>query len=298
MKFARFSSQGLAILALIFLVLIWGYNWVVMKIAVRYAAPFDYAALRVLLSGLSLLVVLAWRRESLRPKRVAGTAAVGLLQIAGFYGLSTWALVSGGAGKTAVLNYAMPFWVLVLAWFLLRERPARLQWISVSVALAGLLCILMPFSLAGGVLSKGLALLSGLCWAGGIIISKKLQQRAPLDLISFTTWQMLFAGIPLLAAAFLIPSPPIVWSGPFIAALIYSVIPGNAIAWLLWSYALSRLPAGVAGLGMLGAPVIGVLAAQLQLGEEPTSIEAVGMLLILGALVLNSVHALRSQKAV
>jgi drug/metabolite transporter (DMT)-like permease len=293
----RFSSQGLAILALFVLVLIWGYNWVVMKIAIRYAAPFDYAALRVLLGGLSLLLVLAWRKQPLRPKRAAGAAAVGLLQMTCFYGLSTWALVSGGAGKTAVLNYAMPFWVLFLAWFILRERPARLQWISVAVGLAGLVCILMPFSLAGGVLSKGLALASSLCWAGGIIIAKRLQQREPLDLLSFTTWQMLFGGIPLLAAALLIPSPPIVWSGTFIAALIFSVIPGNALAWLLWAYALSRLPAGVAGLGTLGAPVIGVLAAQLQLGETPTWIEGVGMLLILGALLLNSVHALRSQKA-
>lgn len=292
----RFSSQGWAIVALIVLVLIWGYNWVVMKIAIRYAAPFDYAALRVLLGGLSLLLVLAWRRQPLRPKRIAGTAAVGLLQMACFYGLSTWALVSGGAGKTAVLNYAMPFWVLLLAWFLLRERPARLQWISVSVGLVGLICILMPFSLAGGVLSKGLALLSSLCWAGGIIIAKKLQQREPLDLLSFTTWQMLFGGLPLLAAALLIPSPPIVWSGEFIAALIFSVIPGNALAWLLWSYALSRLPAGVAGLGTLGAPVIGVLAAQLQLGERPTGIEAAGMFLILAALLLNSVHALRPRQ--
>ncbi|MHB8770682.1 MAG: DMT family transporter [Syntrophales bacterium] len=297
MKSPRFSSQGSAILALVVLVLIWGYNWVVMKIAVRYAAPFDYAALRVLLGGLSLLLVLAWRREPLRPKRAVGTAAVGLLQMACFYGLSTWALVSGGAGKTAVLNYAMPFWVLLLAWLLLRERPARPQWISVAVSLAGLLCILMPFSLAGGVFSKGLALLSSLCWAGGIIIAKKLQQRESLDLLSFTTWQMLFGGLPLLAAALLIPSPPIVWSGEFIAALIFSVIPGNALAWLLWSYALSRLPAGVAGLGTLGAPVIGVLAAWLQLGEEPTWSEAVGMLLIVGALVLNAVYALRSQKA-
>lgn len=292
----RFSSQGWAIFALVVLVLIWGYNWVVMKIAVRYAAPFDYAALRVLLGGLSLLLVLAWRRQPLRPRRVLGTAAVGLLQMSFFYGLSTWALISGGAGKTAVLNYAMPFWVLILAWFILRERPARLQWISVTVGLGGLVCILMPFSLAGGLFSKGLALLSSLCWAGGIIIAKKLQQREPLDLLSFTTWQMLFGGIPLLAAALLVPSSPIVWSGPFIAALIFSVIPGNAIAWLLWSYALSRLPAGVAGLGTLGAPVIGVLAAQLQLGEQPTWIEAVGMLLILAALVLNSVHALQAAR--
>jgi len=292
----QLTSQRLALLALFVLVLIWGYNWVVMKIAVRYAAPLDYAALRVLLGGLSLLLVLAWRRQPVWPKRPVGAFVVGLFQMSGFYGLSTWALVSGGAGKTAVLNYAMPFWVLMLAWLVLGERVRGPQWIAAAGALTGLVCILTPFSLTEGLFSKGLALLSSVSWAGGIIVTKKLQQRSQLDLLSFTTWQMLFGSIPLVLAAVLVPSPPITWSGPFIAALIYSVIPGNAIAWLLWSYALSRLPAGVAGLGTLAAPVIGVLAARMQLGEEPTFPEAIGMSLIIGALVLNTVQALKPQR--
>ncbi|MDP1658587.1 MAG: EamA family transporter, partial [Methylotenera sp.] len=33
-----------AFLALFILTLIWGYNWVVMKLAVQYASPFQFAA--------------------------------------------------------------------------------------------------------------------------------------------------------------------------------------------------------------------------------------------------------------
>ena len=290
------SAQGLAILALVVLVMIWGYNWVVMKIAVQYAAPFDYAALRVLLGGLSLLLVLAWRRQPIWPKRAGGAFVVGALQMSGFYGLSTWALVNGAAGKTAVLNYAMPFWVLLLAWLTLGEQVRGVQWVSVAAALTGLICILMPLSLAEGLLSKELAILSSMSWAGGVIVAKRLQQRSPLDLLSFTTWQMLFGSVPLILIALLVPSQPIEWSPAFIAAMVYSVIPGNAIAWLLWFYALSRLPAGVAGLGTLAAPVIGVLAARIQLGEELRGLEAVGMVLILGALALNAMQAIRPQE--
>jgi drug/metabolite transporter (DMT)-like permease len=213
--------------------------------------------------------------------------------MSGFYGLSTWALVSGGAGKTAVLNYAMPFWVLMLAWLALGERVRGPQWIAVAAALTGLICILLPFSLAEGVFSKGLALLSSVSWAGGVIVAKRLQQRSQVDLLSFTTWQMLFGSIPLLLVALLVPSQPINWSPAFIAALVYSIIPGNAIAWLLWFYALSRLPAGIAGVGTLAAPVIGVLAAGIQLGEMPGMLEAIGMVLIVCALVLNAMQALR-----
>jgi drug/metabolite transporter (DMT)-like permease len=290
------SSHGKAILALVVLVMIWGYNWVVMKVAVRYAAPFDYATLRVLLGGLSLLLVLAWRGQPIRPKRAGGTFVVGALQMSAFYGLSTWALVSGGAGKTAVLNYAMPFWVLLFAWFVLGEQVRGLQWISVVAALMGLICMLMPLSFSEGLFSKELAVLSSVAWAGGVIVAKTLHQRSPLDLLSFTTWQMLFGSIPLIVVALLVPSTPIDWSPAFIAAMFYSVIPGNAIAWLLWFYALSRLPAGVAGLGTLAAPVIGVLAARIQLGEQPRALEAVGMVFIIAALGLNAMQALRPQR--
>ncbi len=293
---AQGSSRGKAILALSAIVTIWGYNWVVMKVALRYSSPFDYAALRVSLGGITLFLALLWLRKPLLPREVYGTFLTGLLQTSGFYALSTLALVNGGAGKTAVLNYAMPFWVILLAWFVLGERLRRTQWISVGLAFGGLLFILMPFHYTAGLISKGLALSSGACWAVGIIIAKRLQQRVDLDLLSFTTWQMLFGSIPLILLAFLIPSPPITWSAPFICAMIYSVILGNAVAWLLWFYALSRLPAGTAGVGTLATPVVGVLAAWIQLGERPTFPEIVGILLIIGALALNSAQAMKPQQ--
>jgi len=262
-------------------------------VAVRYSSSFDYAALRVLLGIISLLVVFIWLRKPFLPKEAFGTFLTGVLQTAGFYGFSTWALVSGGVGKTVVLNYAMPFWVLLFAWFALGERLRRAQWIGIAIALGGLLFILMPFSFMKGLFSEALALLSGFSWAAGIVVAKRLQRRTKLDLLSFTTWQMLFGSIPLVLCAFLIPSPPIRWTVPFVATLAYSGILGGAIAWLLWFYALSRLPAGVASLGTLATPVVGVSAAWIQLGETPGLLEAVGMVLIIGALVLNSIQAVK-----
>jgi len=161
--------------------------------------------------------------------------------------------------------------------------------------LAGLLFILMPFRFTKGLFSEVLALLSGFSWAAGIVVAKRLQQRTKLDLLSFTTWQLLFGSIPLFLCAVLIPSPPIRWSPTFIATLAYSGIFGSAIAWILWFYALSHLPAGVASLGTLATPVVGVLTAWIQLGETPTFLEAVGTVLIMGALVLNSTQAIKPQ---
>jgi drug/metabolite transporter (DMT)-like permease len=292
------AAQYLPVVALTLLALIWGYNWVVMKVALRYSSSSDFAALRILVGLIGLLVVFISSRKPLLPrKEVFGIFLTGLLQTGGFYVFSTWALVSGAVGKTVVLNYAMPFWVLLLAWFALGERLQRIQWMGVVIALAGLLFILMPFRFTKGLFSEVLALLSGLSWAAGIVVAKRLQQKTELDLLSFTTWQMIFGSIPLFLCAFLIPSPPVRWTATFVATLAYSGILGGAVAWSLWFYALSRLPAGVASFGTLATPVVGVLAAWIQLGETPTLLEAVGMMLIIGALVLNSMEAIKPQRS-
>jgi drug/metabolite transporter (DMT)-like permease len=62
------------------------------------------------------------------------------------------ALQLGGTGKTAVLVYTMPFWVLVFARLALHERLNRLQVLAVIFALAGLTWLVEPWNLQGGVL--------------------------------------------------------------------------------------------------------------------------------------------------
>lgn len=90
---ARGRDLGAA--ALILLALIWGYNWVVMKIGLGYAQPFAFAALRTFLGALGLFLVLIVLRRSLRPQAVSFTIVIGLLQTTGFVGLLMWALQSG-----------------------------------------------------------------------------------------------------------------------------------------------------------------------------------------------------------
>lgn len=296
--FKHKHSQRLAIVALIVLAVIWGYNWVVMKVAVKDAPPFEFAALRAFYGALSLFLLMIWLRKPIKPKAIWGTFGVGVLQSGGSIGLATWALVSGGVGKTAILTYTMSFWTLLLAWMFLGERLRRGQWLGVALAFVGLLFILMPFSLTSGLMSKGLAIAAGVSWALSAIIAKKVQQRMELDLLSFTAWQMLFGSLLLILVSLLIPSPPIHWSPSFIGALVYSAIPASAIAWLLWLYALKHLPTGMAALGALLTPVVGVLVAAVQLGEIPSLTELVGMVLIVTALVLNGIWAIKSQSAV
>jgi drug/metabolite transporter (DMT)-like permease len=286
-----------AITALILLALIWGYNWVVMKIALRDCGPFTFAALRSMLGALVLFPLLPLKGGSAAPpKAVAGIILLGLFQTAGFLGFTFWALVEGGAGRTAVLVYTMPFWVLILARLFLGERIRGMQWPAVLLSFAGLLMIFEPWHGRGGLFPEILAVMAGMFWAASVILAKQLMKREGIPLLRLTAWQMLFGAIPLVIVAIFVPEGAINWSSSLVAALLYNVIPGNALAWLLWLYILEKLPAGVAGMGSLIIPVVGVLSAWLQLGERPGLFEAAGMLLIGAALLILSMYALRAGK--
>jgi drug/metabolite transporter (DMT)-like permease len=279
-----------AVLAL--LALIWGYNWVVMKVGLQDAPPFTFATLRNLLAALTLFAVLAGLRRPLRPPRPLGLVLLlGLLQTTGFVGLTMWALESGGAGKIAMLTYTMPFWLLVLAWPLLGERLTGLQWAAVTVSALGLLLVLGPWQLRG-LTSSLLAVAGGLSWAASAVVAKVIHRRDACaeraDLLSLTTWQMLLGTVPLGLIALVELDDPIVWSGAFVGALAFNVLLANALAWVLWLWILRALPAGIAGLGTLAIPVVGVISAAVQLGERPSPVEAGGMALIVAALALLS----------
>ena len=288
-----------AFIALFLLTLIWGYNWVVMKTAVQYASPFQFAALRTFLGAIILFLVLVLTKRPLALKEFPTMLALGLLQTCGFTGLLIWALVSGGAGKTAVLSYTMPFWVMLFAWPMLGEKVQGWQWLAVVFAMFGMLLIFDPLHIKGDGFSMFLALCSGISWAISAIVSKKLHKRAPqLDLLNITAWPTLLGSIPIIILALVLPAPPIQWTHTFYLTIIYSIFLSGSLAWVLWLYALQRLPAGVASMASMLAPVIGVSAAWVQLGERPSTMELFGMLSIALALVTISAITIRKHQAI
>jgi drug/metabolite transporter (DMT)-like permease len=266
------------------LALIWGYNWVVMKVAMRYSGPLDFAMLRVGLGVLLLVIVLLALRVPLKPRHVVLTALLGFLQTTGFLGLISWSVAFGEAGKSAVLAYTMPFWVILFGWPFLGERVRGRQWLAVVLALAGLMLVLELGDRNAGLVPSLLALGAGAAWGLSVIVVKRIPVNGREELLSLTTWQMLYGFVPLVVVAWIVPERTIEWSGAFVGALAFNAVGGMAIATLLWLYILQRLPALVSGFSALIVPIVGVIAAWLQLGEQPSVAEGVGIALILAGI--------------
>ena len=281
-------QRWLPLLAILVLSSIWGYTWVVAKQGLQYAPPFAFAAERCFGGALALLVALRLSGRPMLLVSPAYTFAIGLSQVAGFMIFQTWALVEGGPGKTAVLIFTMPIWTLLLAWPILGERVRGQQWIAALCTLGGLLLIIEPWAMHGSLFSKFLGIMAAICWAIGTILVKRLRARQTVDLLTLTTWQMIFGAIPLALLAWSVPEPATQWSWHYAGILGFMSVCSTALCWWLWIYVLDRVPAWEASLSVLGTPVIAILSSRLTLGEDFKLTEISGILLIGSGLALLS----------
>ncbi|MDE2258705.1 MAG: EamA family transporter [Betaproteobacteria bacterium] len=273
-------------LALLVLSLIWGYTWVMAKEGLDFAPPVAFAAQRCVGGALALMLVLKLSGRSMRWIAPGATLAIGLVQVAGFTLLQTWALVEGGPGKTAVLIYTMPIWTLLLAWWTLGERIRGMQWLAAVITLTGLILIIEPWDMQSSPLSKFLGLMAAVCWAIGTILVKRLRARQSVDLLALTTWQMIVGSIPLVLLAWVVPEPATQWSPHYLGILVFMSVASTALCWWLWIYILDRVPAWEASLSVLGTPAIAILSSRLLTGESFKISEVAGILLIGAGLLL------------
>lgn len=275
-----------AYVALGILAIIWGYTWVVIKVGTQDASPMFVAGTRALLGVVALFATLVAMRRSLRPTPFMDTLIYGLLQTTAFTGLQTLAVSQTGAGKVAVLAYTMPFWVVLLAWPFLGERITPRRWVTLAIAAIGLGLVVTPLNQATSGADL-LAIAAGIAWAMSVVWVKRLREKHEVDLVSLTAWQMLWGTIPLVAIMFAVPEH-VHWTGSLVGSLLFLAIVSQAAAWSLWLFIVSRLSAGVAGIASLATPVVGVIAAAMQLHEVPSVTEIVGMVFIVIALAINA----------
>ncbi|MGC8486095.1 MAG: DMT family transporter [Candidatus Baltobacteraceae bacterium] len=275
-----------AFLALLVLAFAWGLNWVVLKVAVAYAPPLVFAAARMIGGGIALLGLCAWRRRGLRPQHLLTYTWIGLFQTAGFMGLVMSAIAISGVGAISTLAYTMPLWVALAGVFFLGERLHPLQVVALVFAMLGIVAIVGFDHLGRAGYADLLALLAGLAWAVGVVITKRLANRVEIDVIELTTWQMLAGGAALGIAAWLVPHAATHYTWPYIGALAYNIFIATALAYVLWVYVLDRLPARDASMGVLTNPIVGIVAAWGFLGEIPSASVGWGIALTLAGLAL------------
>lgn len=291
-------SPRAAILLLLAVILVWGANWPIMKIALDFIAPITFAAFRLALGAVVLFLVLALRGELRWPSRqdMPVVLSVGLLQLAGFLILVNLGLQHVEASRSAILSYTTMIWVTPAAIWLLGERVSRLKILGVACGLAGVAVMFNPagfdWSDRAALIGNILLLGGALAWAIGIVhVRAHRWQRSALVL---APWQMVVGFVPTALLAILWEADqPILWTPELFAVLAYNGPIATAFALWAWISVNRGLPAIASSMGSLGVPVAGVILATLVLGEAVTIENLAGLALISLGLALVSLEASR-----
>ncbi|MGK9233662.1 DMT family transporter [Inquilinus limosus] len=273
---AASRAPGVSVQGLGFLVatsLMWGFNWPLVKHLVTVLPPFSVRAASGLIGTAIVLAIALARRESLRPPRGQWgrlCLAAGL-NVTAWMALTTLSLLWLRASETTILAYTLPLWAALLAWPLLGEKPTLARGIGLVLGLSGIVLLVAheaPGDAEIGAKLPGvaLALAGSMLFALGTVLAK----RAPVAMppTALVAWQTGLGLLPLLLFWLLFEQPDFAALDGFgWLALVYGGALAFGLAYVAWFAALRRLPASVATIGSLMAPVIGVLASVAMLGD-------------------------------
>lgn len=262
------------------LCLIWGFNWVVMKLGNDAFPPVFFAALRFLV-GAAVLMIFAYARRSPLPNKrdFKWYALCGILQTTYFNIAIQIALNYISAGLTAVLTYSMPLFLSVMAHYMIPEDKLTMrQSIGIAIGMVGLF-FAMGSHLGGDFWAMLLGLSSGVSWAfSNIIIKRKLQH---CDNVQFTTWQMTVGAIGLLMYSLVFERGPYHFGVMPIIYVLFAGVIASALAFVMWFHILSKTAASKASISLLLVPIIGLVSGVLVLHERLKLVTLIGIVLVL-----------------
>lgn len=287
---SSFTTRDL--LSALLVVIIWGTNFVAMKVGLRDLTPFQLGAARYVFAILPLILFV--KPPKLPAKWIL---AYGLSQGVGQFGLLFLSLKVGmSASLASVILQTQVFFTAIFGFMLLKERTSRALLAGLALAAVGLLCFAMSALRAihtSDITPAGFALcLAGAAmWAVSNIVVRRAQRATPeFDVISFIVWCGAVPIVPfvLLSLAFDDPATRWQWVGAPLAAWVSVAYIGwmsTIIGYALWTRLLKRHPVNRVAPFSLGVPVIGIASGMVALGDTITGWQWAGIALVVAALV-------------
>lgn len=226
--------------------------------------------------------------------RLPATADLGRVVLAGLLGITIYHLALNfgertvQSGAAAVLISLSPVITAVLATRFMGERLAPWGWVGIAISFAGGILVAIG-EVDGLAIDPGalLILVATVSTSLYFLVSKPgLARYSATEFTSYAIW----AGtIPLLVfAPSLFAQMQQAPAAATVSGVYLGVFPG-AIAYVLWGYGLSKMPASRVSAFLYLQPVNAALIAWVWLGEIPLPFEIIGgAVAILGVVLVNT----------
>jgi O-acetylserine/cysteine efflux transporter len=271
-------------------VVIWGLNFIVIKIGLRDIPPLLLGSLRFLAACLPVIFFLprppvAWR----------WLIALGLSINVGQFGFLFLAMKFGmPAGLASLVLQSQVFFTLAIAVVIRGERWHWNHVVGLSLAACGIAII--GFQQGGNLTAIGFwfTLAAAASWGiGNNIMRKATQDASSFSTLALIVWASAIAFLPLLVLSWCIEGSA-AWQAAWYsftwttaASIIYLAYFATLCGFGLWGKLLSRLPAAVVSPLSLLVPVVGMSGSRFFLKEYLSFWQIIGALLVMAGLLIH-----------
>ena len=280
-KLILLKERPRAILYLALTAILWSLGGLLIKSV--NASPFAIAGVRSGISALLILIVVG------KPKFSWSKAQIGAaLAYAATVLLFVSATKTTTAANAILIQYTAPVYVALLSAWLLKEKVKLLDWITIFIALGGMLLFFIDNISTKGVLGNLLAAASGLTFGVFTVLMRMQKEGSPIESVMLGNILTAIIGIP-----FLFQSLPDAkgWTCLVILGVVQLGLP-----YILYSKAIKHVTALEASLIPIIEPILNPIWVFLVLGEVPGKWALAGGLIVLAAVTGRCVISLRMVK--
>lgn len=273
----------------VFVTVLWGFTFVVMRDLLDVLPPFLMSTLRVVAAGAPVLVL--WRVPKipfywvLLLGATQGVVQMSLLLFGMQFGMP--------AGLASLVLQMQVLFTTLLAFILLGEKPGRAQYAGIAISLVGMIVIASTMPGGGTLIGFGIVILAALTWATSNIVVKFAGTD---DVISLVAWAHVIGILPLLALSYGLEGQNEIFH--ILAELSWFRV--GEIAFLggistfggftLWSYLMRKNSASTVAPFSLIIPIAGMTSTALILGEELSTLRMAGAGLVLVGLAFGTIR--------
>lgn len=302
-------------------IVVWGTNFVIIKLGLGEFPPLLFATLRFFFSCVPWLLFI--RRPAV-PWRLL--IANGVFLGFGLFGVLFIAMRNDIApGIASLVVQTQAFFTIGLSMLLLGERLRAFQAAGLALCIGGLVMLFLHVDASTTTLGLVLTLGCGLSWAVANMVAKKAGQAISIEkcgqgrplldsrdhggsqkisMLGFMVWSSLFAVPPLLLASLVFEGPQRIadalahanWFGW--TASIWQGVANTLFGYGAWNWLLARYPAATISPLSLLVPVVGMASAAVWFGEPlPMWKLEAGALVLLGLMTITLWPRLRARFA-
>ena len=299
----------MVVLAFAIVYIVWGSTYFFIQVAVKDFPPFILGALRFIIAGGMMAAWCVFKGENIfAAKGIKHAAISGILLLFCGNGIIIWVERSMPSGMVAIMVSSAPLW------FVLLDKPKWSENLRSKSIIAGLLIglagVILLFSeqvseamsLQGSesvtIGSMVMLVIASITWSGGSLYSKYKSTEDPIIVTS--TWQMIAAGIAFLPGIIIRDEfNGFQWkdvSGDAWMAVIYLVVLGSIAGFSAYVWLLKERTAMQVSTFAYVNPVVAVLLGVFFANEQISSIQVIGLIIILGSVFMINMARYRREK--